>query len=262
MPAPQRVVELPPSITAIGTSTFGDSHFGALTEGGSVWTWGRNEDSEAGGTAPVVDTPLRMETGGVQGLAVGGDFTAVLLDSGDVRWWGDGDPTPRVPWTGAVVVASTGYRPTGPLVPTITTNIPTPADISTDPPVVGANLLLAAAAMIAFTIALELLNRTLADAEPFLRRRVGPLSRLDRIRARVDAVLARRAGHGRLADALRVLGIAAFYGLVFALLDPTWQPFSVDGPLAGAVVRRRLRSRGHRRRPRVVGDRAQVGRGR
>ncbi|MCU0484336.1 MAG: hypothetical protein MUC54_08750, partial [Chloroflexi bacterium] len=158
----------------------------------------------------------------------GGDVTAVLLDSGETRWWGDGDPNPRIPWTGATVMP-TGYRPTGPLVPTITTQIPTPADVSTDPPVVGANLLLAAIAMIAFTIAIELLNRTLAQAEPVLRRRVGPLSRLDRARARVDEALSGRLGRGRAADAARVVGIAAFYGLVFALLDPTWEPLSVTG---------------------------------
>ena len=137
VPSPARVAGLPPSVATIGGSTFGDSHYAALTDGGSVWTWGKNDDFETGGTAPVVDTPLRMETGGVQGLAVGGDFTSVLLDSGDVRWWGDGDPTPRVPWTGAAVTSSGGYRPTGPLVPTITTAIPTPADVSTDPPVGG-----------------------------------------------------------------------------------------------------------------------------
>ena len=36
-------------------------------------------------------------------------------------------------------------------------------------------------------------------------------------------------GMGGWPTRLRVLGIAAFYGLVFALLDPTWEPFSLTG---------------------------------
>ena len=231
---PRRVSGLPAAITDIGTSGWASSqHSGAVAGDGSVWAWGDNDNAEVGPGAavPVQDEPIQVMAGGTKGLAIGGDITAVLLDSSEVRWWGDGDPNPRIPWSGQIEiqVPSTGYRPTGPLVPAITTNIPTPADISTDPPVVGANLLLAAIAMIAFTIAIELLNRTLADAEPFLRRRVGPLGRLDRARARADALLSRRLGHGRPADALRVLGIAAFYGLVFALLDPSWDPLSITG---------------------------------
>ena len=124
------------------------------------------------------------------------------------------------------------FRDAGPLVPTITTNIPTPADTSKEPPVVGANLLLAALAMILFTIATELLNRSLGQLDPTLRRRFRPIDRVDRARARLDAAFIGRfggAGHARRANALRILGIAAFYGIVFALLDPTWNPFSVTG---------------------------------
>jgi hypothetical protein len=98
--------------------------------------------------------------------------------------------------------------------------------------VVGANLLLAALAMIAFTIATELLNRNLGQVDPLLRRRFRPINGVDRARARLDAVLIGRfggAGHARRANALRILGIAAFYGIVFALLDPTWNPLSVTG---------------------------------
>ena len=233
VPVPQRITGLPDAID-IGTTDWADVHFAALTADGAVWGWGSNEGGAVGSAnvPGLQGTSVRVIVGGVKEIAVGGDITAVLLDSGEVRWWGDGDPNPRTPFSGGIVVPASGYRPTGPLVPAITTNIPTPADISTDPPVVGANLLLAAIAMIAFTIAIELLNRTLADAEPLLRRRVGPLGRLDRARAGFDAaVLGRlgRIGHRRLADALRILGIAVFYGIVFALLDPTWDPLSVTG---------------------------------
>ena len=226
---PRQVGGLPGTITDIGATHW--SHYAALGGDGSVWGWGSNENGEVGPGAavPFQGEAVRVMAGGARQLAVGGDITVVLLESGEVRWWGDGDPTPRIPWSGDVAPASTGYRPTGPLVPSITTRIPTPADISTDPPVVGANLLLAAIAMIAFTIAIELLNRTLADAEPFLRRRAGPLGRLTRARARAGALLSPRLGQGRRADVVRVLGIAAFYGVVFALLDPTWNPLSITG---------------------------------
>ena len=146
----------------------------------------------------------------------------------------DGDMTEAgliVPPTEAQAPAD-GFRAPGLLVPTVTTFIPTPGDISTDPPVVGANLLLAALAMILFTIATELLNRSLGMLDPTLRRRFRLVDQLDGARARLDAALierAGRAGHGGRADALRILGIAAFYGIVFALLDPTWNPLSVTG---------------------------------
>ena len=58
-----------------------------------------------------------------------------------------------------------GYRDTGPLVPTISTHIPTPLDMSTDPRVVFTNLLLAALATLAMSVAMRLLNQTLATRE-------------------------------------------------------------------------------------------------
>jgi hypothetical protein len=124
-----------------------------------------------------------------------------------------------------------GYRQGDTLVPGITTHIPTPADISIDPSVVGTNLLLAGIVMIAFTIATELLNRSLSELEPALSRRLPIIRRVDRARARLDAVIVQRlAGrHRRLADATRLAGIAAFYGFAFALLDPTWNPLTVPG---------------------------------
>ena len=67
-----------------------------------------------------------------------------------------------------------GFREPGVLTPEITTYIPTPLDISFDPKVIGTNLLLAALAMILFTIASEILNRTLAKNEVFLQRLLKP----------------------------------------------------------------------------------------
>jgi len=124
-----------------------------------------------------------------------------------------------------------GYRQGDTLVPGITTHIPTPANISIDLSVVGANLLFAGLVMIALTIATELLNRSLGELEPVMSRRFRIVRRLDRARVRLDAAIAHRlAGrHARLADAARLAGIAAFYGLAFAFLDPTWNPLTVPG---------------------------------
>jgi hypothetical protein len=119
----------------------------------------------------------------------------------------------------------------GPLVPGITTHIPTPAGISTNASVIEANLLLTGLVVLALVIATELLNRSLGELQGALS---GPLSivrRFQRALARLDAAtLQRLAGrHRRLADVARLGGIAAFYGLAFALLDPTWDPLTVTG---------------------------------
>jgi hypothetical protein len=119
----------------------------------------------------------------------------------------------------------------GPLVPGITTHIPTPAGISTDASVIEANLLLTGLVVLALIIATELLNRSLSELQGALS---GPLSivrRLQRALARLDAATLQRVArrHRRLADVARLGGIAAFYGLAFALLDPTWDPLTVTG---------------------------------
>lgn len=123
----------------------------------------------------------------------------------------------------------TAYRSTGPLVPALTTYIPTPLDVSTDPKVVGTDLIFAAIAMILFTIAMRLLNTALAEREARLQTIVRPARWIARAQGRMDEALERRLGPGRLADSIRLAGILAFYGLVFSLLDRTWQPLSIVG---------------------------------
>ena len=226
--APAPVPGLPAGIASIATHSWTLPRVAALAGDGSAWTWGANVDSAVGpGSAAVVQASAIRATGDVTALAAGGTFTVVLLPNGEVRWWGIGDPTPRLPW--AVTAARFEYRPPGTLVPAITTSIPTPSQISTDPAVLGANLLLAAIAMLAFTGASELLNRTVADLEPVVRRRLRPAWTLAATRRRIDARLAAALGHDRRGDALRVLAVAAFYGIVYALLDPSWNPLSVTG---------------------------------
>jgi hypothetical protein len=119
----------------------------------------------------------------------------------------------------------------GPLVPGITTHIPTPAGISTDASVIEANLLLTGLVVLALVIATELLNRSLGEVQGAMSGPLAIVRRFQRALVRLDNAtlqrLARR--HRRLADVARLGGIGAFYGLAFALLDPTWDPLSITG---------------------------------
>jgi hypothetical protein len=129
----------------------------------------------------------------------------------------------------ALGLAVGGFRPPGVLVPDLTTRIPTAIDISTDPAVIGTNLLLAALAMLAFVVASEVLDNTLAEHEARLQRVVRPARWLAGLQGRLDAALATRLGTGRRLDRVRLAGIVAVYGLVFSFLEPGWHPFSVTG---------------------------------
>lgn len=129
----------------------------------------------------------------------------------------------------ALGLSAGGFRPPGLLVPDLTTHIPTPMDISTSPAVVGTNLLLAALAMVAFAVASEVLDRTLAAHEARLQQVIRPARWLGRVQQRLDAALSTRLRGGPWHDRLRLVGIVAIYGLLFSLLQPGWQPFSVTG---------------------------------
>ncbi len=126
-------------------------------------------------------------------------------------------------------VAVGSFRPSGPLVPNLTTYIPTPLDISTDPAVVGTNMLLAALAMVLFTIASELLNKTLADNEETLQRWFRPAGWVGRNLRRLEGTLGARLQRRGWVDWLKLVLILAAYGIIFSLLDARWQPFSLTG---------------------------------
>ncbi len=229
---PTPVAGLPGDIAEIAMSESG-GHICARTSNGATWCWGNAEVGQLGEGVPVapawVATPVRLDLPRATAISAGYSNACALFAPDDLRCWGSGDPVARNPWTGATGPTASGFREPGPLVPTITTYIPTPRDVSTDPPVVGANLVLAALVMILFTIAGELLNRTLAQGEDVLAGQGGMLARARRLRARLDAGLARRLGHGRRLAAVQLAGIAAIYGLVFSLLDRTWNPLSITG---------------------------------
>lgn len=129
----------------------------------------------------------------------------------------------------AVLGIPGGFRNAGPLVPEITTYIPTPLDVSTQPGVVGTNLLLAAFLMLPFALAAEFFTRTLAENEEILRRRIKPVDWIARLEQNIEKRIGAHLKKSVLVDIAKLLGVMLFYGLVFSLLDRTWNPFSLKG---------------------------------
>lgn len=145
-------------------------------------------------------------------------------------------PSPSPQPTIVVVViggggSGEGYRLADPAVPVISRFIPTPADLMIDPAVIWTNLLLAAVVMVMLIVATELLNRSLGELEPVLLGKFPVVRRLQHGLARLNAATLQRvaARRHRLVDIVRLAAIAALYGVVFALLDPTWDPLTVSG---------------------------------
>ena len=119
------------------------------------------------------------------------------------------------------------FRPGGDFSPEVATNIPAASDVSTDPPVVYANLILAALAVLALTIGVRLLNSTLVAHEDALEGLIRPARALGAWWGRADTVV---AGHmGRASEIVRVGGVLLFYGVLFSFLEPGWRPWTVSG---------------------------------
>jgi hypothetical protein len=244
--APMDVIGLSNKVTAIG---IGNDFTCALTESGGVKCWG--SDSKVGNdTIPYGESYSPVDvlglTSNVTAIAAGRFHACAVLTDGSAKCWGtnwngqlgNGEgPDSNAPVT--VVLGDRRYgnneptdafRTAGPLVPEITTYIPTPLDVSPEPGVIGTNLLLAALMMLPFAVAAEIFTRTLSENEESLRRRIRPVDWLSRLQAKLDSLagtkLERRPA---IRDALKMIGIMVFYGLVFSLLDRTWNPFSLKG---------------------------------
>lgn len=126
-------------------------------------------------------------------------------------------------------VAGATFRAEGPLVPELTTHIPAPQDISTKPGVIGANIFLVALIMLPFAIAAELFTRTLAEHEEELRRKFKPLAWAAGLQRRLGQGIGSHLRRPGLLDLIKLIGVMCFYGLVFSLLDRSWNPFSLQG---------------------------------
>jgi hypothetical protein len=121
------------------------------------------------------------------------------------------------------------YRAVDTWVPELSTYIPTPLDVSTDPEVLRANLALAAVATIMLTLVQELVNRTLADHEDDILRILGRWPVFDRwTRGGAQAEPSVR-NRGTVFNIERLAVISLIYGLIFSLVDRNWDPFSITG---------------------------------
>jgi hypothetical protein len=102
--------------------------------------------------------------------------------------------------------------------------------VSKKPSVIGTNLLLAALLMLPFAVAAELFTRILGEHEWGLRKKIRPVEWTSRLQKQLDGIVGKRfERHPALKDTIKLIGIFAFYGLVFSLLDQTWKPFSLQG---------------------------------
>lgn len=120
------------------------------------------------------------------------------------------------------------YRPPSLYVPEITLYIPTPLDISTDPKVVRTNVLLAVLLMLPFAVAVDLFSRIFSENEEVLNQ-IAPIAWIGTLQKRLQNVASKSTSKEGFRDTLGLLGVVAFYGLVFSLLDKTWSPFTVKG---------------------------------
>lgn len=244
---PVMVNNLPGKVIALVS---GNWHSCALIDSGGVVCWGDNYEGELGdGTTEYRESPVQVSglDSGVIALA-SGEFHTCALTASAVKCWGSNssgqlgngiDPYSLVPVTviigprrgvASVPAATGGFRPASPLVPQITTYIPTPLDVSTQPGVIGTNLFLAALIMLPFSIAADFFTRVMSEHEESLWRNVKLVDWIVRLKGRLFTQAGTRLNrHPTLTDTLKLLGVMFFYGLIFSLLDRTWNPFSLKG---------------------------------
>jgi alpha-tubulin suppressor-like RCC1 family protein len=239
-----------------GTDTYidvsvGSFHTCGVTVSGTVQCWGGANQSGQLGDNTTENHALPALVQGLAGPAVavtaGDAHSCALLQNGSVQCWGSnqfsqlGDGTTPDRLTPVLVPKNIarpvgvyfesrgGYRATGPLVPELTTYIPTPLDISLDPGVVGTNLLLAAAAMVLLTVTTELANRTLEANESALRGWLRPANWVARLLQRIETAAQTRLKRPILVEAIKLGGIILIYGLTFSFLEPGWNLFTLTG---------------------------------
>ena len=251
-PAPVQVAGLTSNVVGISA---GETFTCAVSRDGGAQCWGRNELGELGdGTRTNRATPAQVSglASGVAAISIQG-FGCALTVGGGVKCWGinyDGQlgdgittisstvPVDVVGFSAAPTSLATatptptptgGYRAAGTLVPVITTFIPTPLDVSTDPAVVGANLALAALATLVFMVSSEILSITLAENEERLQRGLPLARQVGRAFSRLGSALGARLTRPGLFDLIKFTGIVVLYGLIFSLLERYWNPLSLTG---------------------------------
>lgn len=182
--------------------------------------------------------PLDLKVDNRQNVYVFGSANNAILDTSATvinRPAADWEDDEYRYFIAKIILDGGAYRPGGPLVPEIARYIPTPRDVETDPLAVWVNLFLAVTAatlMLPFALVVDAFSGTLKSlferVEEFAAQiaanlqKLAPVS-LTRTQAFLLDVLREMAGIFRLFLAI------LFYAVVFSLLDPSWDPFSLKG---------------------------------
>lgn len=141
--------------------------------------------------------------------------------------------------SGNFISDSRKYREAGPYTSELSTYIPTLDEVSTEPKVVFTNLILAfsfAILALPFSLALDIVLPSVNKAAEIISRRVNKLKILKWVSVKRDA--AKRGTPNSVFDILKtffeifkLFVVMMIYGLVFSLLDSTWEPFSLKGAI-------------------------------
>ena len=121
------------------------------------------------------------------------------------------------------------FRKAGRFVPELSTHIPTPLDISLQPDVIGANLIITALLMLPFAAATELFTALLAENENLILKKSKILIFISKLKSIVSWDIKPKTRWKQIIrKIIRLLFVLAFYGIVFSYLDPNWRPFTED----------------------------------
>jgi alpha-tubulin suppressor-like RCC1 family protein len=103
--SPVTVSGLSSGVVAVGV---GDFHTCAVTQGGALWCWGRNDSSQLGDgtwTGRLTPVPVSGLRGGVVGVAGGWGHTCAVTSAGAALCWGEN-------WSGQLGDGTTDYKAT------------------------------------------------------------------------------------------------------------------------------------------------------
>ena len=232
----------------VGINTFMVEEDGTLyLAGTSTTTWGNPFDAFAGNADGYI---ARMDSNGsllwntfiggsgnegIGYLAISNNILYIVggSDSGfgnPINNPSGGDNDTFIVRMNLIPVSLTRYRDAGPLVPEITTHIPTPLDLSTDPEVIGTNVLFAVVLMLPFAVAVDTFSKLFSNNEENLKRWFPPITWIGGLQTKFRERVAKRVKQNQgLIDAMNLAGVAIFYGILFSLLDETWKPFTAQG---------------------------------
>jgi alpha-tubulin suppressor-like RCC1 family protein len=238
------------NITSPDGMALGDQHACALVNK-QVQCWGSNQFGQAGGSPefsnilqpnsvnminPESDAPVEVSS-----LTAGAAHICALTSTGEALCWGSNtvgqlgngrqpdQPLPSSIQVSAaqriVVYVEGGFRLSAPLVPALTTYIPTPRNLGRDPGILHANLILTIITVFLFTSATWLGVQVWAGQEARIREWLHPSP----LRRSLFPPGLSRWIRPALAWMLLGIELAILFGLLFSLQQPGWRLFTGEG---------------------------------